>query len=86
MFWVLGLCTVSCILGQDALLSPPRCVRRRSDPMVSALDSKSSHLCSSLGQSHSVVFLDRTLYSDSASFYQVDKWVAVNLKLRVTLP
>ena len=37
--------------------------------MVSALDSRSSGLGSSVGRGHCVVFLDRTLDSDSASLH-----------------
>ena len=37
--------------------------------MVSALDSGSGGLGSSSGQGHCVVFLDKTLYSHSASLH-----------------
>ena len=52
--------------------------------MVCALDPGSGGLGSSPGQGHCVVFLDRTLYSHSALFTQVYKWVPANV-LGVTL-
>ena len=52
--------------------------------MVSALDPGSGGLGSSPGQGHCVVFLGRTLYSHSALFTQVYKWVPANV-LGVTL-
>ena len=52
--------------------------------MVSALDPGSGGLDSSPGQGHCVVFLGRTLYSHSALFTQVYKWVPANV-LGVTL-
>jgi len=42
---------------------------RRGSLMVSALDSGSSGLGSSLGRGHCVVFLGKTLYSHSASLH-----------------
>ena len=52
--------------------------------MVSALDPGSGGLGSIPGQGHCVVFLGRTLYSHSALFTQVYKWVPANV-LGVTL-
>ena len=52
--------------------------------MVSALHPGSGGLGSSPGQGHRVVFLGRTLYSHSALFTQVYKWVPANV-LGVTL-
>ena len=43
--------------------------RRCSGLMVSALNSRSSGPSSSPGQGHCVVFLDKTLYSHSASLH-----------------
>ena len=43
--------------------------RRRSGLMVSALNSGSSGPGSSPGRGHCVVFLDKTLYSHSASLH-----------------
>ena len=52
---------------------------RRGGLMVSELDSGSSSLSSSPGWGHCVVFLDKTLYSHSASLHSVYKWVPANL-------
>ena len=52
--------------------------------MVSVLDSGSMGLGSSPGRGHCVVFLGKTLYSHSALFTQVYKWVPANV-LEVTL-
>ena len=46
-----------------------RTVRRRRNLMVSALDSGASDPGSSPGRRHCVVFLGKTLYSQSASLH-----------------
>ena len=59
---------------------PPPLTGRRGGLMVSALVSGSSGPGSSPGRGHCVVFLDKTLYSHSASPpTQVYKWVPANL-------